>query len=112
MDRAYREFDKEGKGEFTYGELAEKLIGVGAAFERGTLISLAEDIDTDNDGRISKVSVTSASCSRDLLLLLSGRIIMLQRRVVSLPQDRGLDDESLSKETGSAGVCITRESCH
>lgn len=56
MDRAYKEFDREGKGEFTYEELADHLLRAGAVFAKETLISLAEDIDTDDDGRISKVT--------------------------------------------------------
>lgn len=61
MDRAYKEFDREGKGEFTYEELADHLLRAGAVFAKETLISLAEDIDTDNDGRISKVTRRQAS---------------------------------------------------
>lgn len=57
MEKAYGEFDKEGNGFFTYEELAEHLIGVGASFSKATLISLAEDIDTDNDKKISKVKL-------------------------------------------------------
>lgn len=61
MDRAYKEFDRDGKGEFTYEELADHLLRAGAVFAKETLISLAEDIDTDNDGRISKVIRGQAS---------------------------------------------------
>lgn len=63
MERAYGELDKDGVGFFTYEELADKLVAVGAAFSRDTLVSLAEDIDTDNDGKISKVTKPT-SCIR------------------------------------------------
>lgn len=56
IERAYTEFDQEGKGKFTYEELALKLIGVGANFSQDTLVSLAADIDTDNDKMVSKVN--------------------------------------------------------
>lgn len=55
MERAYVQLDSESAGFFTYGDLADKLIALGAPFSRTDLISLAEDIDTDNDQKISKV---------------------------------------------------------
>lgn len=55
MEKAYTKFDTNDQGFFTYEELADHLIGVGASFDKATLVSLAEDIDTDNDRRISKV---------------------------------------------------------
>lgn len=61
MDRAYTEFDREDKGSFTYRELADKLIDIGAAFPKDTLVSLIQDIDTDNDGHISKVGQLRSS---------------------------------------------------
>lgn len=61
MERAYGELDKDGLGYFTYEDLADKLIAVGAAFSKETLVSLAEDIDTDNDRKISKVIKTTST---------------------------------------------------
>lgn len=55
MERAYCELDQVGAGFFTYDGLAEKLIALGASFSKEDLVSLLEDIDTDNDGKISKV---------------------------------------------------------
>lgn len=57
MEKAYTELDKEGAGYFTYEGLADKFIDLGASFSKEDLVSLAEDIDTDNDKKISKVSV-------------------------------------------------------
>lgn len=55
MERAYGELDKEDKGFLTYDELAEKLITLGATLTKDDLTSLAADIDTDDDNKISKV---------------------------------------------------------
>lgn len=50
------ELDKDDVGYFTYADFADKLIAAGAYFSKEDLISLAEDIDTDNDKKISKVN--------------------------------------------------------
>lgn len=55
MEKAYGELDKEDKGFLTYNELADKFLALGATLSRGELISLAADIDTDDDEKISKV---------------------------------------------------------
>ena len=55
MEKAYTELDKEGVGYFTYEGLADKFIDLGVSFSKEDLVSLAEDIDTDNDRKISKV---------------------------------------------------------
>lgn len=69
MERAYSEFDKDGKGFFTFEELADHLIGVGASFSKTDLISLAEDIDTDSDKKISKVPEIGKKKNATIVLL-------------------------------------------
>lgn len=58
MEKAYGELDKEDKGFLTYDELADKFLALGATLSKDDLTSLAADIDTDNDKKISKVLVT------------------------------------------------------
>lgn len=58
MEKAYVELDKEGVGYLTYDDLADKFIALGVTLSKGDLVSLAADIDTDNDKKISKVIVT------------------------------------------------------
>ncbi|CAM9129165.1 unnamed protein product [Discosporangium mesarthrocarpum] len=60
MDRAFSAFNSEGKDQFTYEELATHLKNVGGEFDRATLISLIEDIDTDNDKLINKAEFKRA----------------------------------------------------
>lgn len=55
MEKAYGELDKEEKGFLTFDELADKFLALGATLSKGDLISLAADIDTDDDKKISKV---------------------------------------------------------
>lgn len=56
MEKAYVELDKEDLGYLTYDDLADKFIALGVTLTKAELVSLAADIDTDNDQRISKVS--------------------------------------------------------
>eukprot|EP00904_Undaria_pinnatifida_P006940 jgi/Undpi1/3376/HiC_scaffold_15.g06749.m1 len=60
MEKAYAALDKEGAGYFTYDGLADKFIDLGASFSKADLVSLMEDIDTDNDKKISKAEFTRA----------------------------------------------------
>lgn len=55
MEKAYVELDKEDQGFLTYDELADKLIALGATLTKEDMVSLAADIDTDDDKKISKV---------------------------------------------------------
>lgn len=55
MEKAYGELDKDDVGFLTYDELADKFLALGATLGKQDLISLAADIDTDNDKKISKV---------------------------------------------------------
>lgn len=59
MEKAYTELDKADAGFLTYDELADKFIGLGASLSKADLVSLAADIDTDNDKKISKVQYFS-----------------------------------------------------
>lgn len=68
MEKAYGELDKEDKGFLTYDELADKFVTLGATLSKGDLISLAADIDTDNDKQISKVRVVTSVPARTKLM--------------------------------------------
>lgn len=57
MEKAYVELDKEDVGYLTYDDMANKFIALGATLSKDDLVSLAGDIDTDNDKKISKVLV-------------------------------------------------------
>ncbi|CAN0114314.1 unnamed protein product [Pylaiella littoralis] len=60
MEKAYVELDKEGVGYLTYDDLADKFIALGVTLSKGDLVSLAADIDTDNDKKISKAEFKRA----------------------------------------------------
>lgn len=66
MDKAYGELDKEDVGFLTYDDLAGKFIALGTTLSKGDLVSLAADIDTDNDKKISKVCVCIQCCCASL----------------------------------------------
>ena len=55
MDHAFRKLDHAGEGFLACDVLADKLIALGASFSKEDLVSLLGDIDTDHDGKISKV---------------------------------------------------------
>lgn len=61
MEKAYGELDKDDAGFLTYDELADKLIALGTTLKKEDLVSLAADIDTDNDKKISKVHSPSSA---------------------------------------------------
>ncbi|CAM9343001.1 unnamed protein product, partial [Hapterophycus canaliculatus] len=60
MEKAYVELDKDDKGFLTYDELADKFITLGATLTKEELVSLAADIDTDDDQNISKAEFKRA----------------------------------------------------
>ncbi|CAM9310140.1 unnamed protein product [Ectocarpus sp. 12 AP-2014] len=60
MEKAYGELDKDDVGFLTYDELADKLIALGTTLTKADLVSLAADIDTDNDKKISKAEFKRA----------------------------------------------------
>ncbi|CAB1105840.1 unnamed protein product [Ectocarpus sp. CCAP 1310/34] len=60
MEKAYGELDKDDVGFLTYDELADKLIALGTTLAKADLVSLAADIDTDNDKKISKAEFKRA----------------------------------------------------
>eukprot|EP00752_Nemacystus_decipiens_P008777 g7832.t1 len=60
MEKAYGELDKDNKGFLTYDELADKFLALGATLSKDDLTSLAADIDTDDDQKISKAEFKRA----------------------------------------------------
>lgn len=69
MEKAYGELDKDDAGFLTYDELADKLIALGTTLAKADLVSLAADIDTDNDKKISKVRSLSTALTMAVHLL-------------------------------------------